>query len=97
VNEREGFLRRLRVTTLCIFCGDEEELLVTELRELPAMPLRCSRCRGSMVAAESKVLWLPDPNVRFDWDADAPRRGRPPKPRAAAINSDVLTLESLSE
>jgi hypothetical protein len=79
VNQREGFLRRLRVTTICILCGDEDELLVMELRELPAMPLRCSRCRGHSVAAEWNVLWLPDPSVRFDWDAGAPRRGRPPK------------------
>lgn len=93
MNEREGLLRRLRVTTVCILCGDEDELLVAELRELPAMPLRCPRCHGSMVAVESTVLWLPDPNVRFDWDADVPRRGRPPKRRAEAIKSDVLTVE----
>jgi hypothetical protein len=80
-----GFLRRLLVKTLCILCGDEDELLVAELRELPSMPRCCPRCRGSMVAAEWKVMWLPDPNVRFDWDADAPRRGRPPKRHTEAI------------
>ena len=97
MNEREGFLQRLRVTTLCILCGDEDELMVAEPQELPAMPLRCRRCRGSSVAAESKVLWVPDPNVRFDWDADAPRRGRPPKRPPRAIDSDVSTIESMAE
>jgi hypothetical protein len=97
MNEREGLLRRLRVTTLCILGGDEDELMVAELCELPAMRLRCPRCHGSVVAVESKVLWLPDPNVRFDWDADVPRRGRPPKRRAEAINSDMLTIESMTE
>ena len=79
-----GFLQRQLVTLGCLSCGDDSQQLVEDLAELGPLPRRCDRCGGSVLATDSSVRWILDPAQRFNWAADAPKIGRPPKRRAVA-------------
>jgi hypothetical protein len=65
------------VDLACLACGRGQQVTVGAMRDLPAMPARCTDCSGSVLAISSTQRVVREPGP-IDWYADRPHRGRPP-------------------
>lgn len=84
---------RHNVTVNCILCGEQWPLVVYNMRLLWLFleAVRCTRCGGSIIATEDKVVKIRPPETYID---EEPHRGRPPKwlvekRRREALESEV--------
>jgi hypothetical protein len=93
--ERRRSVVRVRAELACLLCGRDQGVLEAatwpptgpvRLHPAPGHPamrldagrLHCVTCGGRVVATEvtSHRIWI---DVPIDWQAERPRRGRPPK------------------